>query len=67
VYRWQGQVCHAEEFLLLIKSTVTRFESICAVIRELHTYEVPEIISLPIDAGAASYLDWVQEQVSPNP
>ena len=62
-YHWQGEIEHSEEFLLLIKSTETQFPAIQATIRELHSYEVPELISLKIEAGAESYLDWIAASV----
>ncbi|MBD8872177.1 divalent-cation tolerance protein CutA [Rhodanobacter sp. DHB23] len=56
-YRWQGEV-HAEgEELLLIKTTTPRFEVLKARLLELHPYELPELIALPIEHGHAAYLD----------
>ncbi len=62
-YHWQGGIEHSEEFLLLIKSTESQFPAIQTTIRELHSYEVPELISLKIEAGASSYLDWIAASV----
>ena len=62
-YRWEGKICNDEEFLLLIKSTAEKFDAIRSRIRTLHTYEVPEIIALPITAGDHSYLSWLQSSV----
>ena len=51
-YRWKGKVESANEFLLLIKTTKKRFAAVRDAVRELHSYEVPEIIALPIGAGS---------------
>jgi periplasmic divalent cation tolerance protein len=66
VYHWQGEVERAEEFLLLIKSTEAQFHPIREAINELHSYEVPELISLTIEAGMESYLDWIAVSVRRN-
>jgi periplasmic divalent cation tolerance protein len=63
IYRWQGKVEHAEETLLLIKSTADRFPALRDRIADLHTYETPEIIALPIADGSEKYLSWLREQV----
>ena len=63
VYRWQGKVERAEEFLLLIKSTETLRPRIEAAIRQLHSYEVPELISFTVDAGLDTYLAWIAQSV----
>lgn len=63
VYHWQGEVERSEEFLLLIKSTETKFLSIQETIRELHSYEVPELLSFTVEAGLESYLDWIAASV----
>jgi periplasmic divalent cation tolerance protein len=61
VYRWKGKVESAKEFLLIIKSTQSRFAKLEAAIKRLHSYDVPEIIALPIGRGAANYLAWISE------
>ena len=61
IYRWEGKVCNEKE-LLLIKSTAERFESVRAHVRRLHSYEVPEVIALPVSAIDADYLQWLQSQ-----
>jgi periplasmic divalent cation tolerance protein len=63
IYRWEGKVCDDAELLLLIKSSADRFEAVRSRIRQIHTYEVPEVISLPVSAGDQSYLRWLNEQV----
>jgi len=64
-YRWKGKVESAKEFLLLIKTTKKRFEAVRDAVRKLHSYEVPEVIALPIAAGLRAYLNWIAESVKP--
>src|SRR5882724_10909699 len=63
VYRWQGSVETAEEWLLVIKTTVAAFESVRETIKELHSYELPECFSISIDAGSDEYLKWIADEV----
>jgi periplasmic divalent cation tolerance protein len=63
VYRWKGSVESAKEFLLLIKTTKARFPRLKTEVKRLHSYDVPEIIALPIAFGASNYLAWVSESV----
>ncbi len=63
VYRWKGSVERATEFLLLVKSTRKRFAGLRRKIERLHSYDVPEIIALPIAEGSAGYLRWLEESV----
>ena len=64
IYRWQGQVADDREWLLLIKTQAERFAAVEAQVKALHSYQVPEVIALPIVAGAEGYLRWLQESVS---
>ncbi|MEW5903019.1 MAG: divalent-cation tolerance protein CutA [Pseudomonadota bacterium] len=59
VYRWQGGLERAEEVPLLIKTTRAAYAGLEQKLRELHPYEVPEIVALPVTAGWPAYLDWV--------
>lgn len=63
VYRWQGKVDAAEEFLLLIKTTKSRTAKVQAVIRELHSYDLPEFVVISIEDGSAEYLEWIEKSV----
>jgi len=63
IYRWQGKVESAQEFLLLIKTTASRAAAVTARIRELHSYDLPEAIEVSIDGGSADYLSWIAESV----
>jgi len=60
VYRWEGKVCDESEFLLLIKSTAEKFDAVNSRIHQLHTYQVPEVIAVPITAGDSGYLAWLR-------
>jgi periplasmic divalent cation tolerance protein len=63
VYRWQGKLETAQELPLLIKTTAAQYDALEAAIRELHPYELPEIIAVGIERGLEGYLDWVAQQV----
>jgi periplasmic divalent cation tolerance protein len=64
VYRWKRRVERAKEFLLLIKTTRRQFEELRREIERRHSYDTPEIIALPIDAGSRDYLDWIDDSLS---
>ena len=64
MYRWQGKVEEAREWLLLIKTTADAFEKIREAITELHSYELPECVCLTIEDGSANYLQWIAESVA---
>ncbi|GLI36402.1 divalent-cation tolerance protein CutA [Desulforhabdus amnigena] len=61
VYRWKGEVCSDEEFLLVMKTRSSLFTALQNRILELHSYEVPEIIAVPLTQGLPDYLHWVEE------
>jgi periplasmic divalent cation tolerance protein len=64
VYHWQGKIESSREWLLLIKTTAARFADVQKIIRELHSYDLPECIAIGIDEGSAEYLNWIGESVS---
>jgi periplasmic divalent cation tolerance protein len=64
VYRWKGAIQKEQEWFLLIKTTTSSFEKISQKIRELHSYDLPECIQIPIEAGSAEYLSWIVENVN---
>jgi periplasmic divalent cation tolerance protein len=61
IYRWEGKISDAKEWLLIIKTQKDRFEELEKKVRSLHSYSVPEIISLPIVEGSSAYLDWIRD------
>jgi len=62
-YRWQGEVMRDSEVLLLAKTTSDRFEDLARTVREIHSYETPEIVALPVTAVSGPYLEWLQAAV----
>lgn len=64
LFTWQGKVDQAREVLLIIKTTAVRFPALRRALQAQHPYDVPEIIALPVAAGAAAYLRWVRTSVS---
>ncbi len=62
-YRWQGEVETAKEWLCVAKTEASRYEALEAAIRELHSYDEPEIVATPIVAGSAGYLAWLGESL----
>ncbi|SRR5690242_20644065 len=63
VYRWKGVLDGAEEYLLIIKTTAEAFSGVHQTIAELHSYELPECIEVPIEGGSEEYLGWIGENV----
>ncbi len=63
-YRWKGQVERAEEWLCVAKTRRELYAAVEAAIREMHPYEVPEILALPVIDGGADYLRWITEETS---
>ena len=65
LYRWQGNIERDSECVLLIKTGRERFVALRERLRQLHPYELPELIAVPIETGLAAYLDWVEENIVP--
>ena len=61
VYRWKGEIQRDEERLLVIKTSRRLFPRVREAIRELHSYDVPEILALPVEAGDPAYLRWMAD------
>jgi len=60
-YRWKGKVKMAQEWLCLIKSKSSLYEELERTIKEIHPYEIPEIVAVPIMAGSREYLEWLDQ------
>ena len=60
---WKGRIDSADETLLVLKTTKKNFANVEKAVKRLHSYDVPEIIALPIAAGSKSYLDWIDKSV----
>ena len=65
IYSWQGKIENAGEHPLLIKTTPARYAEVEALIKEMHPYELPEIIALPVERGFPQYLAWVADETQP--
>lgn len=61
-YRWEGEVQNDPEWIVVIKTTADRLETLTARILDVHPYDVPEIVAVPVVGGNPAYLDWVQEE-----
>lgn len=64
IYRWQGAVCDEPEVLITAKTSKERFPLLERTVRELHSYDVPEILALPVLAGSQAYLQWLDESLT---
>ena len=62
IYRWQGRIEDDRELLLIIKTGTGALENLTRRVKELHPYEEPEIIFLPVEGGSPGYLDWVAKE-----
>jgi periplasmic divalent cation tolerance protein len=62
-YRWKGAIENAEEVLLVIKTSRERFEQLRTVLEGAHSYELPEVLALPIVAGSPGYLSWLEGEL----
>lgn len=61
-YRWEGQIQHAQEVMLLAKTTAAQADAVIAHIKSLHSYELPCIVALPIEKGLPAFLQWVADE-----
>ena len=64
IYRWEGRVEEDAEALLLLKTTRERCPAVAARVKDLHPYELPEVVALPVDGGSDAYLAWVKAEAS---
>jgi len=63
IYRWESKIEEAQEYLLLIKTTAEAFPAVQEKLQQLHSYDVPECIALPIDEGSEAYLRWIDDSL----
>lgn len=63
-YTWQGQACEDDEVPLVIKTSAERYAAVEARVRELHPYQLPELVALPVVDGLPAYLAWVAGQTA---
>ncbi|MDX6404743.1 MAG: periplasmic divalent cation tolerance protein [Blastocatellia bacterium] len=64
VYRWQGEVERASEVLLLAKTTSGRFDELDRAVKEIHSYDTPEIVALPVTSISGPYRKWLQAAIA---
>jgi periplasmic divalent cation tolerance protein len=62
-YRWEGQLEKSEEWLCIIKTRMAKYGEVERFIKEIHGYDVPEILALPVVAGNQAYLEWLDREV----
>ena len=63
LFRWQDKINQASESLLIIKTGRPLLDEVVALVKEMHSYENPEIIALPVIGGSSNYLDWIDKEV----
>jgi periplasmic divalent cation tolerance protein len=63
IYRWKGKICKDGELMLVIKTLEGELDGVMATIRELHSYELPEILAFHVDRGEANFLQWIAASV----
>lgn len=62
LYRWEGRIADDREWQMVIKTQARLFEALATRVRALHSYDLPEIIALPVLAGTTDYVDWIQNE-----
>jgi len=63
VYRWEGRVEDAQEYLLLIKTTAEGYPRLRDAIQQLHSYDIPECIAIAVEEGSEQYLQWIDDSL----
>jgi periplasmic divalent cation tolerance protein len=63
IYRWEGQLTEEGEVVVLLKTDASRWDALCAAVRERHPYKVPELLALPVERGLEGYLSWLTREV----
>jgi len=66
IYRWHDAIEDEKEYLLLIKTRASLYGRVERRVKEMHSYDVPEVVALPIETGSASYLEWLFEMTAPS-
>jgi periplasmic divalent cation tolerance protein len=64
VYRWHGKIERTKEVMLVVKTSVKKLDRLIRRIKELHSYEIPEILVLQVERGLPEYLKWLEESLS---
>ena len=61
IYTWQAEICEDDEVMLIVKTRAELFEILSTRVREVHPYDVPEVIAMPLTDGNAGYLHWIDQ------
>jgi len=64
IYHWEGKLEQALEYVLIMKTTADKVEALRERLMQLHRYEIPEFLVLPVETGSEAYLKWIRESVS---
>ena len=67
IYWWEGKLESAKEVVLILKSRAALLDTLTASVRQLHSYDVPCVVALPIEGGNPDYLRWIHQETEPNP
>jgi periplasmic divalent cation tolerance protein len=63
IFHWEGRLCREQESVLILKTTAEKTDALTGRIKELHPYECPCIVVLPIESGNPAFLDWVRREL----
>ncbi len=63
MYQWKGKIVQEKEAMLVLKTTRSRYRKLEQKIKQLHPYEVPEVIAIPLICGSPQYIEWVTKEV----
>jgi len=63
IFRWKGEICDEAEVLMILKSVKDNLDEIIKKVKQLHSYEVPEVIAVPIIGGSQDYLNWLNKEI----
>ncbi len=66
IYRWQGKICRDTEYMLMVKTLESEYAAVEATIKELHSYELPEILAFKVCRGEANFLEWIGASLDKN-
>jgi periplasmic divalent cation tolerance protein len=64
IYRWEGKLTEEAEVVVLLKTDASKWQALCAAVRERHPYRVPELLALRVESGLEGYLAWLASEVA---
>ncbi|SRR5574344_2216832 len=64
IFSWDGEICEEKELLLIMKTRAEHFETVKKIIKKIHSYSIPEVISVPIVQASETYLKWIAHETS---